>query len=232
MDQKWNLKDIRQSYGLSQEDIAGAIGKSRATVASIENGDRGLSAEELGKLADFLGVSVADLIEFDVPDMDKYREILIETLRRYQAYTGHPAPKTLFAKLIYFADFVWYYNELRPMSGMKYRRDQFGPVPDQFFRLTDNMVESGELILDVKRIPGRKRPAQLISLSAEVAEEPNQYLSENEISVIDKVVKKWQNASVDEIVDFTHHQLPWQVTRPGEFIPYELITQEEPDNVY
>ena len=158
--------------------------------------------------------------------------MLIEVLRRYHAYTGRPAPKTLFAKLIYFADFAWYYNELRPMSGMKYRRDQFGPVPDQFFRLTDNMVESGELTLKIKRIPGHKRPAQLISLSTETAEEPNQYLSENEISIIDKIVKKWRDASVDEIFEFTHHQLPWQVTRPGEFIPYELITQEEPDNVY
>lgn len=232
MDQEWNLKGIRKTYGLSQEEVAGAIRKSRATVVSIENGDRGLSAEELSRLADFLGVSVADLIEFDVPDMNKYREMLVETLRRYQAYTEHPAPKTLFAKLIYFADFAWYYDELRPMSGMKYRRDQFGPVPDQFFRVTDNMVENGELILEVRHIPGRKRPAQLVGLNSEVAKEPNQYLSENEISLIDKVVKKWQNANVDEIVDFTHHQLPWQVTRPGEFIPYELITQEEPDNVY
>ena len=232
MNPQWNLKEIRQTYGLSQEEIAEAIGRSRATVASIENGDRTLSAEELGKLADFLGVEIQDLVSYEMPDMNKYREMIVETLRRYQKYTGRAVPKTLFAKLIYFVDFGWFYENLKPMSGMKYRRDTYGPVPDQFFRVTDNMVENGELDLEIKRVPGRKRPAQLLSLDADVMNEPNQYLSEREIELIDKVVRKWQNASTEEVVEFTHRQMPWQVTRPGEFIPYELITQEEPDNVY
>ncbi len=228
----WRLKEIRMMYGLSQEEVARAIGKSRGTVVAMENGDRTPSTEELSKLADFLGVEIIELINCDAPDTNKYREMLIEVLRRYQRYTGHAAPKTLLAKLIYFVDFAWYYDELKPMSGMKYRRDQYGPVPDQFFRITDNMVESGELDLELKEIPGRKRPAQLLSVDSRVIDEPNQYLSQRELDVIEKVVQKWKDASVDEIVDFTHHQMPWQVTRPGEFIPYELITQEEPDNVY
>ena len=232
MEPMWNLKEIRQTYGFSQEEIAEALGRSRATIASIEAGDRTLSAEELGKLADFLGVEMVDLLSYEMPDMNKYREMLVEVLRSYQRYTGKAVPKTLFAKLVYFVDFAWFYENLKPMSGMKYRRDAYGPVPDQFFRVTDNMVENGELDLEVKKVAGRKRPAQLIRLSADVMAEPNQYLGEREKEVIDKVVAKWKDASVDEIVEFTHHQMPWQVTRPGEFIPYELITQEEPDNVY
>lgn len=232
MNPEWNLKEVRQTYGLSQGEIAEAINKSRATVASIENGDRTLTAEELGRLADFLGVEIQDLLSFEIPDMNKYKEMLVETLRRYYKYTGKAVPKTFFAKLIYFVDFAWFYENLRPMSGMKYRRDTYGPVPDQFFRVTDNMVEDGELDLEIKRIPGRKKPAQLISLGVDMMDEPNQYLAEKEIELIDKVVRKWQNANTDEIVNFTHRQMPWQVTRPGEFIPYELITQEEPDNVY
>lgn len=232
MEPRWNLKEIRQIYGFSQEDIAKALHKSRATVASIENGDRTLTAEELGKLAVFLGVEMQDLLSFDVPNMAKYREMLIETLRRFQHYTGKAAPKTFFAKLVYFVDFAWFYDNLKPMSGMKYRRDTYGPVPDQFFRITDNMVENGELNLEVRKVSGRKRPAQLISLNDDVKDEPNQYLGDKEIEMIDKVVRKWKDASTEKIVDFTHHQMPWQVTRPGEFIPYELITQEEPENVY
>ena len=232
MKPRWNLKEIRQLYGLSQEEVAEVIGKSRGTVVAVESGERVMTTDELENLADFLGVEVVDLMAFEVPNVNKYREMLIETLRRYQKYTGRAVPKTLFAKLIYFVDFAWFYENLKPMSGMKYRRDAYGPVPDQFFRVTDNMVENGELNLEVKKMSGRRRAAQLISLSGDVAEEPNQYLTEKEIELIDKVVRKWQNAKTEEIVDFTHHQMPWQVTRPGEFIPYELITQEEPDNVY
>ncbi len=230
---QWNLKEIRQMYGLSQSDIADAIGvKSRSTVVAIESGDRDLTSEELGRLADYLGVEIADLIAYEIPDYDKYREMLIETLRRYTSLTKHGAPKTLFAKLIYFADFAWFYDQLKSMSGMKYRRDPYGPVPDQFFRIVDSMVESGELQLEMKTIPGRKNQMQSLTLNDFTANEPNQYLTAKEIDLIDKIVKKWQKANVDEVVEFTHNQLPWQVTRPNEFIPYELITQEEPENVY
>ena len=228
-----SLKELRKIYGLSQADIAEAIGaKSRGTIIAIENGERSLTAEELEKLADFLGVEVAELIDFEIPDYDKYREMLVETLRRYMKYTGHPAPKTLFAKLIYLEDFAWFYQELKPMSGMKYRRDPFGPVPDQFFRVVDEMIERGEMRLEVKTLPNRKKQMQSLSLSENTYYEPSQYLSDREIEVIDQVVKKWQKANTDQIVDFTHKQLPWQATRPNEFIPYELITQEEPDNVF
>ena len=230
---QWNLKEIRQMYGLSQSDIAEAIGvKSRSTVVAIESGDRDLTSEELGRLADHLGVEITDLINFEMPNYEKYREIIVETLRRYVKYTHHDAPKTLLAKLIYLADFSWFYNELKPMSGMKYRRDPYGPVPDQFFRTIDSMVDNGEIKLELNTIPGRTKQMQALRVNQDLEHEPNQYLTEREIETIDKVVQKWKSANVDEIVDFTHKQMPWQVTRPNEFIPYELITQEEPDNVY
>jgi len=230
----WNLKEIRQLYGLSQSDIAEAIGvKSRSTVVAIENGERSLTSEELGRLADFLGVDIIDLIQFDIPDYNKYQEMIVETLRRYTQKTGHAVSKTLLAKLIYLEDFAWYYDHLQPMSGMKYRRLQYGPVPDQFFRIIDELVDSGDLRLEVVApSAGYRSPAQKLSLSREVESQPNQYLSQQELELIDRVVEKWKNATVDEIVGFTHQQLPWQVCRPNEFIPYELITQEEPTNVY
>lgn len=230
---QWNLKEVRQMYGLSQNDIADAIGvKSRSTVVAIESGDRDLTSEELGRLADHLGVEIADLIAYEIPDYDKYREMLVETLRRYTKLTGHGAPKTLFAKLIYFADFAWFYDQLQPMSGMKYRRDPYGPVPDQFFRIVDSMIENGDMKLEVRSIPGRRNQMQSLQLNETIASQPNQFLTAKEIELIGLIVQKWQKANVDEIVEFTHNQMPWQVTRPNEFIPYELITQEEPENVY
>ena len=42
-------------------------------------------------------------------------------------------PKTKLAKLLYLADFAWYYDHLKSMSGMQYRKITFGPVPDTFF---------------------------------------------------------------------------------------------------
>lgn len=231
MNPNWSLKQIRKIYDLSQSELAEAIGvKSRGTVIAIENGERSLTAEELGRLADFLGLEISDLINFDIPNYDKYKEMLVETLRRYQAYAGHPAPKTFFAKLIYLADFAWFYDTLQPMSGMKYRRDQYGPVPDQFFKAVDELVDSSDILIAYHNLTGR--PTQALFLSEDATTRPVQFLSQQERDLIDKIAKKWSHANTEQIVDFTHRQLPWQITRPNEFIPYELITQEEPDNVF
>jgi len=37
-------------------------------------------------------------------------------------------PKTKLAKLLYLADFSWFYKNLESMSGMSYRKMQFGLV--------------------------------------------------------------------------------------------------------
>jgi uncharacterized phage-associated protein len=53
-----------------------------------------------------------------------------------------------------------------------------------------------------------------------------------EKSFLKKIAEKWKTKSTKEIVDFTHNQLPWSVTDHKEIIPYVLITQEDPKNVY
>ena len=119
------------------------------------------------------------------------------------------------------------------MSGMKYRRLQYGPVPDQFFRIVDDMINEGDIILNIEPVkPGHSSPAQKLALGPRLQNVPTQYLSIAEKDLIEKIVEKWKDANVDKIVEFTHQQLPWQICRPDEFIPYELITQEEPDNVF
>ena len=53
-----------------------------------------------------------------------------------------------------------------------------------------------------------------------------------EIDLIKKICKKRKKADTAKIVDFTHKQLPWMLCKDKEIIPYEFITQEEPNNVY
>lgn len=221
-----NLRELRATHGLSQDDVAKAIGVSRSSIVATEKGERDLSSEELGKLADFLGLDIVDLLSLDIPDYDKYREMILEALRRYSEYAGKSATKTLLSKLVYLADFAWYYDQLRPMSGMKYRRLQYGPVPDQYFRVVDELIDEGKMSLQVGD------EAQWLNLTRSARSVPPQYLSTQELDLIDKIAKKWKDASTKEIVNFTHTQLPWQICRQNELIPYELITQEEPERVY
>jgi hypothetical protein len=57
-------------------------------------------------------------------------------------------------------------------------------------------------------------------------------LSTQELELIKEVAQKWALNNTESLVDFTHEQLPWRISRDNEVIPYELITQEEPGHVY
>jgi hypothetical protein len=57
-------------------------------------------------------------------------------------------------------------------------------------------------------------------------------LSKEENLLIKKIAIKWKHKKTNEIVNFTHNQLPYFLCKDNELIPYELITQEDPDKVY
>lgn len=53
------IRDARKLAGLSQGQLAQRLGLHRPSVSEIEAGNRGVSAEELLKLADILDVSIS-----------------------------------------------------------------------------------------------------------------------------------------------------------------------------
>ena len=109
------------------------------------------------------------------------------------------------------------------MSGLSYRRIQQGPVPDQYFRVVDELYESGAITIE------NKGTSFMIKANENA---PTNQLSKQEVELIKKVSQVWKHKNTQDIVDFTHEQLPWKICRQGELIPYELITQEEPNHVY
>jgi hypothetical protein len=135
-------------------------------------------------------------------------------------------PKTKLAKLLYLADFAWFYAHLESMSGMQYRRIQFGPVPDLYFRALDELFESDKVDIE------KSGDAMLVSVAGSTPNTTQDLLSKDEKTLITTIANKWKSKRTQEIVDFTHNQLPYAICKPDEIIPYELITQEDPEYVY
>ena len=228
------LEKARLSRGLTMEQVAEVLGISRQTYALIEANKKEITVSQAEKLAAMLRVELADLL--GAPDgvstltntleaVKKYKQIILNALKAGADDDGK-ITKTKLAKLVYLADFTWYYNNLVPMSGMTYRKLPRGPVADVYFRALDELEEEG-----IMNPPEYKGKAMLLSL-AESGEVPASELTRDEKQMIDKIGKAWKGYNTEAIVDFTHNQLPWQICRDGEAIPYGLITQEEPDHIW
>jgi transcriptional regulator with XRE-family HTH domain len=223
------IKKHRSSAKFSQLEVADRIGISRPSYVAVENGEKELTLLQLRQLATVFNVPLEELI-FDTVqatsndyNIDKYKQIVLNCLQYGGDSKDNKITKTKLAKLAYLADFAWFYDKLKPMSGLAYRRIQQGPVPDQYFRIIDELYESGTINIENSGM------AFMIQANEKA---PKSELTSEEINVIKKIAHKWKDKSTQEIVDYTHQQLPWKVCRAGEFIPYELITQEEPENVY
>lgn len=61
------IRQERAYVGLSQADVADALGIPRAAVSALENGKRRVSGLELGRLAELFGSSVDRLLGRDLP---------------------------------------------------------------------------------------------------------------------------------------------------------------------
>lgn len=223
------IKELRTGKGLSQEQIAQVIGVSRPTYTAIEAGKQKLDVEEAKKLANLFGIDVDALLSGSIPNFDKYKHMILSYLRMNLSKDGK-ITKTKLAKLLYLADFAWFYDRLESMSGMQYRKITYGPVPDLFFRAIDELEESGKIVIERKNDEGREM--FLISESESNRNEKLNTVSKEEKVLMSNIAKKWKDKNTKDIVNFTHNQLPYFLCREDELIPYELITQEDPDKVY
>jgi len=57
------IRSLRKKKGFSQEDFALEIGLDRTYVGGVERGERNLSALNIKKIADGLGVNIAAIFE-------------------------------------------------------------------------------------------------------------------------------------------------------------------------
>lgn len=225
------VKDFRIKNNLSQEQIAKIIGVSRPTYTSIESGKQELSVIEAQKLSSYMGVTTDELLTGNIPNIAKYKQMILKYLRMGLTHKGDGMiTKTKLAKLLYLADFTWFYEHGESMSGMQYRKINYGPVPDAFFRAMDELEESGKIIIDRKEDNGKEM--FLICESEGNKNEKIVTLTKEEVDLIEQIGKKWKDKKTKEIVNFTHNQLPYILCKPDEIIPYELITQEDPEMVF
>jgi transcriptional regulator with XRE-family HTH domain len=208
----------------TQQEVADKLKISRTSYLAMEQGKREPTLSEAERLGKILGITVEELSVEAQPNYPKYLEMIVCYLNLVSG--DGKLPKTKLAKLLYLADFAWFYTELESMSGMAYRKIQYGPVADPYFRAIDELQTDG--LISVQQ----KDDALLISGNTTARRNEDKHLSIQEKSLITKIYKKWESKNTNEIVRFTHEQLPYKLSFVGEIIPYALITQEDGKYVY
>ncbi|KKQ71434.1 MAG: helix-turN-helix domain protein [Candidatus Peregrinibacteria bacterium GW2011_GWC2_39_14] len=223
---------LRKSAGLSQEDLSKKLGMSRPTLIAIEKGERDITITELRKISEIFDIPVEVILDEDLKvsekinaqgfsekSFNKFHNLILQCIK-YGSGEDFKITKTKLAKLVYLCDFASYYKSLNPISGFEYKKLPQGPVAIEFFDIID---QDESIRVD------RKENAIMVSL---IEEPDDKVLNDEERKIVQAVCKKWKKASTQEVVDFTHRQIPWKICKDREVIPYALINNEDPENVY
>lgn len=223
---------LRKSAGFSQEELAQKLGFSRPTLIALEKGERDITLTEIRKISEIFDLPVeiildddlqiaqkVDLQNFSQKAFNKFQNLVLQCIK-YGSGADGKITKTKLAKLVYLCDFASYYKTLEPISGFEYRKLPQGPVAIEFFDLIDS---SESISVD------KKDKAMMVSL---IEQPDDSVLNKKELELVKAICKKWKKADTQQIVDFTHKQIPWKVCREREVIPYTLINNEAPEDVY
>ena len=244
------ITELRKMKGLSQEDLAKSSKMSRPSLAQIELGNRSVDVLELQMLSMVLCFSLDDFMSknfsvnqdvegmveaktkksderISVPTLkvNKFKNVLLYILERC---AGKPnVGETVLYKLLYFSDFNYYELYEEHLTGAKYRKLPYGPVPQKIDTIIGQMMESRQIkrikteyfdTMQTRYIPLVK--ADLTTLGA------------SEKEVIDKVIEQMSDWSATAISNYSHKDLPWEVTDEGKDISYELaFYREQPYSV-
>ena len=234
------VAELRKMKGLSQEDLAKRVNISRPSLAQIELGNRSVDILELQKLSfalefslddfmskDFFARQVVDATEnkktkkeeerISVPTLqvNKFKNVLLYILERC---AGKPnVGETVLYKLLYFADFNYYELYEEHLTGAKYRKMPFGPVPQKLDAILGQMIEKGQLHRVKTEYHGYPQTRYLPLMKADLTE-----LKASEKEIIDRVIEQMSDWSASAISNYSHKDMPWLASKEGEEINYEL----------
>lgn len=62
---KNRIEEIRKARGMNQEELAKALGVSRQTISSLENGRYNPSVELAYKLSKYFGMTIEEVFSFE-----------------------------------------------------------------------------------------------------------------------------------------------------------------------
>ncbi len=234
------IAELRKIKGMSQEDLAKSMKMSRPSLTQIELGNRSIDIFELQDLSVILGFSLDDFMSKDftinteiedaeikeqkqeerisVPflQVDKFKNVLLYILERC---AGKPnVGETVLYKLLYFSDFNYYELYEEHLTGAKYRKLPYGPVPQKLDTIIHQMIENSLLKRVKTDYHNYPQTRYLPLVKADLTQ-----LKASEKEIIDKVIEQMSDWSASAISNYSHKDMPWLASKEGEEINYELV---------
>ncbi len=219
------LKEIRESYNLSQELFAKSLGWSKRTIVRYENADSLPQNQYLqiykkikNNKNEFVNIlksnrkSLGDELYFKIFNLVN-AELDLKTINVFlYVLKNNFLTKTQIMKNLFSIDFLSYKKYFKPITCFKYAHGTYGPIFDNKDAILNLLVKQNylEMVNDEED-----------NILFKPTNEPDLFLfNKQEIEIMDNVLSKLKGKSSKKLTDWSHKFKGWIETNDGELINY------------
>ena len=155
-----------------------------------------------------------------------YRKPSLARLKEMVVFFAHKVPsyKTKMNKLLFYADFLCFRELGVSMSGIRYKAIPYGPVPDKFQTLFENLAETYVIDIFYTLSDNGGRKEKLIG-RPDRPFNPTLFTA-TEISFLEKVAATFFVTTPSDIVEISHKEVGWIENESGKnFIAYDYALE-------
>lgn len=175
-----------------------------------------LDKQKLINLEDYLmGDDEANILTgYSKPNLEKFVEMIVFFAQKI------PCFKTKMNKLLFYADFSYFKYFGNSISGVKYKAINFGPVPNMFETIFENLSENDVIDIFYEDKADGIRVEKLIG--REDRPFNSEVFTKEELVTLENIASQFKDISTNGIVEISHLEKGWLENIHGkQFISYE-----------
>lgn len=153
-------------------------------------------------------------------DKDKFKMALHYII--YKCGFRNTVGRTVLHKLLYFSDFNYFEKYGQSITNESYRKMERGPVPIHFESAIEELKAEEKVRMGKRRLPCGKVMNRYFSTS-----EPSIDLNEEELSIINQVIKDLSHMNGKQIGEYSLTDEPVKLTDDGEIIGYDFVLSRQ-----
>ena len=164
-------------------------------------------------------------IDIDTSNLgpDKLEELVLHIAEMSERDTNFLSTKL--NKLVWAADFACFCETGSTISGARYQREKFGPVPKAMPIILERLKEEERMEFRKVTVGTRKGLRPVALDAADLSR-----FSQRQLMIVDKVIAENFGKTGKQLSDESHDKLAWKVLENGDAIPFAawFVTSRQP----
>lgn len=221
------FKDIRESYHLSQELFAKALGWGKKTIVRYENIESLPQVQYLQvyKKIENNKLEFIKILNINKPSMEEKTYNKICSLIGYQEnlktenvilylLKDNSLNVTQLMKNLFAVDFLSYKINNKTITNLNYAHASYGPIVDKRTEFIDNMIKNNIIKTSTSYNDD-------FIIFENVMEPNTSIFNDEELEVLKKAKKALKNKTATELTSWSHDFIGWKRTKMGQSIDFK-----------